>query len=78
MTKWNPRFLAFSRSQGRSPEAQLDHDREAAPGGCMAPFMTWISERWVQWRSVHGYGRWAPLSREDHASFDAWLIATVG
>lgn len=41
----NPRYVAYARSQGRSPAAQLRHDLEEYPGGCMCGFILWIRAR---------------------------------
>lgn len=42
---WNPRYVAYAASQGRTPEAMQAHDEQAWPGGRMAGFILWISER---------------------------------
>jgi len=73
VTDWNPRFVAYARSHGNSPEAQLELDAEQWPGGKMAGFVLWISERWREWRSDNRRGRDDFLSNEDHASFDAFI-----
>lgn len=52
MNLWNPRYVAFAASNGLTPEAQLDADRAAYPGGCMVPFMAWISERKAAFRKA--------------------------
>lgn len=41
----NPRFIAYATAHGRTPEAQLEHDRETYPGGSMAGFILWIADR---------------------------------
>ena len=41
--EWNPRYVAYAATMGRTPEAQLVADREVWPGGCMVGFMLWIS-----------------------------------
>ena len=39
---WNPIYVAYSRSQGRAPCAQLVYDKARYPGACMMPFMLWV------------------------------------
>lgn len=73
---FNPRFILYARAHGREPEAMLDHDRERFPGGLMAGFLTWISERWQAWDSKHGHSRDHARSRDEHTAFDAWLTET--
>jgi hypothetical protein len=68
---WNPRFLAYAASQCRTPEDQLEHDRKAYPGGNMAGFIVWNSQKWREWEAVAG--RLRPYTVEDHAAYDAWL-----
>lgn len=42
---WNPRFVAYAAAHGRTPDAQTAHDDAAYPGGHMAGFILWASER---------------------------------
>ncbi len=77
MKKWNPRFLAYCKSVGGSPEQVLARDREKYPGGHMAGFMLWIRDAWRRWASEVGEkeewgGAW---SSRQHEAFDAWLRA---
>lgn len=71
--QWNPRYVAYAVAHGRSPEDMLAHDRSAWPGGVMAGFMLWMSDRWQEWRSLHGYGTYDVLFDADHASFDEMI-----
>lgn len=73
----NPRYVAYARAHGCSPEDMLKLDEEHYPGGRMAGFITWVSERWADWRVANDRPRDAILSSEDHASFDAWLESFV-
>ena len=72
-TAWNPRYVAFCAEHGREPEAQLAHDREQFPGGCMCDFILWIDARWRAWRKAMQIDPHAPLTNEYHAAFDRWL-----
>lgn len=42
--EWNPRYVAYAQSQGRSPAAQIKYDQKQWPGGCMAGYILWISK----------------------------------
>ena len=76
--EYNPRYIAYARSQGRGPEEQKAHDREAWPGGYAAGFMLWLREQWNAWSAEtgerrlghHGDGAWTD---KQHEMFDAWL-----
>ena len=70
---YQPRFLAYCLDQGRSPAAQLAHDRAEYPGGCMAGFIIWGNAQVAAFRGEHpqaftGSGRLA-----DHPAYDQWL-----
>ena len=73
MTKeWNSRYANYARVHGRSPEEQLEQDRKDWPGGVMAGFVLWNSERIVEYSKIHPsafyYG-----GMVDHDAYDAWL-----
>ena len=70
--EWNTRYVAFARENGRTPEAQLAHDREKP--GRNVDFMLWIAARWREWRNTPGCGGGGVTVAEHHA-FDAWLDA---
>ena len=44
MSNWNPNYVAYATVQGRTPDAQLAHDREGHETGNALPFMLWIFE----------------------------------
>jgi hypothetical protein len=71
--EWNPRYVAYARTQKRTPEVMLVKDRERYPGGSMCGFMLWLRERWAVWLDQKGYHHDTILSNEDHTEFDAWL-----
>ena len=73
---WNPRFVAYSRAHGLSPEGMLARDDEQWPGGRMAGFMLWLRTQWRDWADTQG-GMPAVLYPAHHAAFDAWLDARV-
>jgi hypothetical protein len=70
---FNPRYVAYARMHGHTPDEQLAIDDKTWPGGRMAGFILWINERWLEW------GRLTGVSREFHwdcchGSFDAWIL----
>lgn len=69
----NPRYLAYARAHGLTPDAMALLDEARYPGGRMAGFQVWMSERWADWRLARGRGHDTILSDADHADFDAWL-----
>lgn len=70
---YQPRYLAYCASQGRSPEAQLAHDRQEFPGGVMCGYILWIGAQWAAWDRLVGWPKGAPHSEPEHQQFDAWL-----
>lgn len=73
----NPRYLAYCRAHGLTPEAMLAFDRERAPGGHMGPFIRWVGQRWQEWGVAHNRSAWSGHTAEDHEHFDAWLQEIV-
>lgn len=63
----NPRYVAYARAHGRTPEAMRTHDRTRWPGGIMAGYIVWIGEQWRRWHAAN------PGALPDHESFDAML-----
>jgi hypothetical protein len=74
---WNPRYLAYSTAHGRTVEEQLRHDHEENAPGYMAPFMSWLTAHWSEWRKLRGLPgeMGCGLSLEQVADFDSWLDA---
>jgi hypothetical protein len=71
---WNPRYVAYARAHGNTPEHQSALDRERFPGGRMAGFLVWLGEQHRAYTSagLHVGSVWTD---PDHAEFDAWLLA---
>lgn len=77
MRQWNPRYAAYAKTHGKTPEEMLEHDIERFPGGKMCGFMLWINEKWSEWHKARGLVRHEHmLSEGDHRSFDNGLAAS--
>jgi hypothetical protein len=72
---WNPRFVAYAKSNGNTPERQLEVDKEAWPGGCMVGFTSWISQKIKEFLKVEPT---ACCERccSNHPKFDKFLNKT--
>ena len=43
MHKWNPRYVEFAASNGRTPEEQRAYDKDKYPHACNLEFILWCS-----------------------------------
>lgn len=74
--QWNPRYVAFARAHGRTPEEQAVFDDQKWPGGCMVGFQLWISQ---QLREAHEAGAGGVIRDLNglhvwkQGEWDAWL-----
>jgi len=50
---FQPRYVAYAKAHGRTPEAQLEHDQERWRGGCMCGFIIWIGRMQVRFKAAH-------------------------
>lgn len=73
MKGWNPRFVHYATANGRGPEAMLEADRAAWPGGIMTGFILWIRARWQEWDKLMGLPAEEPHDDEQCRQFDTWL-----
>jgi hypothetical protein len=75
---WNPRFLAYCRSQGESdPDAMIALDTQRFPGGCMTGFSHWVLGKWREFDKMKGYGMFHVRTDQDHTEFDVWLAKEI-
>lgn len=72
--EWNPRYVAYARSNGNTPDAQLAADKVRFPGGCMCEFIIWNGRQLHEFRSQFKKHP-TILTEQDHAEYDAWLNA---
>jgi hypothetical protein len=75
---WNPRYVAYARAHGNTPEHQSALDRERFPGGRMAGFMAWLGEQYRAFTGTELNGSYHAVrvwTDRDHAEVDDWLLA---
>lgn len=76
MAHWNPRYVAYARQHGRTPEAQMEFDREEYPGGCMVGFMLWVQGLL---REHHVEARWlAALGASSYRTHESLADEALG
>ena len=46
--KYSENYLAYCADAGRTPDAQMAHDKAHYPGGSMAGFLVWMSGKRIQ------------------------------
>lgn len=74
--EWNPRFAAYAKAQGRTPDDQLAHDKAELPGACMFPFVEWNRARLKEFFAINR-SAFICGALTDHAAYDAWLAARI-
>jgi len=70
MTAWNPRYVAFARANGRTPEEQNAVD---VAGTHKLEFILWIGRKWQEFAESHGCRVSYWLRIWDHNEFNKWL-----
>lgn len=50
---FNPRYAAYARAHGKTPEAMMQGDAAALSGGSMVGFILWISKQKRQFAALH-------------------------
>jgi len=78
--KWNPRYIAYAKDSGYTPEEMLEVDHDRWPGGVMTGFILWIRDEWDMWirENYPGHRRSSlVLSAKDHKDFNRWLQEKV-
>ncbi len=68
--KWNPRFVAFAKANGRTAEEQNAVDEA---GTHKLEFILWIGRKWQEFAEAHGFKGSYWLRIWDHNEFDRWL-----
>lgn len=78
--EYNPRFVIWTRTLGRTPESFYRGEDDEIPKLDGMPwtlvFMLWIQAQWGAWERSQGRKPGEPLSPSDHKQFDKWLSET--
>lgn len=72
--EYNPRYEAYAKEHGKTPEQMLAHDEIAWPGGKMCGFTIWIGDRWIEFCLLNPDVKRDFLTAENHKDFDKWLV----
>lgn len=66
LDEWNPYFVAYARSQGRTPAEEIARHR-------LWEYTEWIAARWREWDAIHDTRHQHGRSDAELAAFGAWL-----
>jgi hypothetical protein len=77
MTTYNPRYIVYAKSRGKTPEEMLANDRIEYPGGCMAGFLVWSGQRIEEFRKLNPKA-FIGGHIADHDAYDNWLANVWG
>lgn len=74
---WNPKYVSYAKSNGNTPEKQLEIDKAARPGGgCMIDFLSWMNSAIKKADGEDSSG--VHDGRVfDHDAFTAWVEANA-
>ncbi len=70
---WNPHYLAYCRTHGRTPEKQMAHDEQVWIGGVMCGFILWIDQQKRRFYKAHKECFLDPHVISDLSAWAAWL-----
>lgn len=73
--KVQARYAAYCLAHGAiTPQEMLERDAVAYPGGKMAGYMVWCSQRCAEWRRDRKRQPNSHLNASDHDDFTDWLL----
>lgn len=75
--KWNPRYFLYCKLQGRTPEEQLEYDKEKWDGH-MIGFLIWSSAHAERYKKEKYHN--TPTSQRqifDQEDYDNWLVVNA-
>ena len=72
--EYQPRYVAYASAHDATPGEMLARDVERWPGGRMAGYAIWVSQKWREWDAARGQGSDHVRGDEEHAAFAAWLL----
>lgn len=70
----NPRYVAFARAHGRTPDEQAAYDEARWPGAVMCGFMLWMDQVKQAFRDASP-GSFIGSSIADQDAWDAFIAA---
>lgn len=70
---WNPYYVVYARSLGRTPDEQIEIDRASVSR--MTNYMLWNRAQWRAWATEAGRRNLDFLVPEERESFGVWLEA---
>ena len=62
---YQPRYIAYAKSNGNTPEEQEAKDRERWPGGLMTGFIVFIGEMVARYKKAAGINGNEPILDQD-------------
>ena len=74
--RMNPRYEAYARAHGKTPEAMTQADKAAWPGGSMTGFTLWIGKQLRQFAALHP-DKMLDRTVNDQAAWDEFLNAVA-
>lgn len=76
--KWtNPRYVAYAKAHGKTPEEMMSHDAKVWPGGVMCGFTLWIRQQKARFYGVHPECFLDRHTVYDQEAWAAWLEAAA-
>lgn len=66
MSTWNPRYVAYAKAHGKTPEEMQAGEKS------MVGFILWIGGQVVEFRKAHP-DAFVGSAIQDHAAFDRFL-----
>ncbi len=48
----NPRYMAYAKENGKTPEEMMEHDKKEYPGGCMCGFTLWTHAKLREFEKI--------------------------
>ena len=73
----NPRYVAYAKAHGKTPDEMMSHDAKVWPGGVMCGFTIWISQQKVLFYNSNPECFLDPYTIYDQEAWTAWLEAAA-
>lgn len=73
----NPRYIAYAKAHGETPEGRMETDKRRWPGGCMVGFMLWMSDMKAIFHKQHPEAFMGSSSLDALVDQEAWTAFLV-